>query len=373
MPSPTFSAHPFVFVFATLLTMTLVRDAVQYAFFDGATAEKQRLQDTDVAADVAASASAAKLAYSAPHVVKSHDFAEIEYFDAPPNSGESTNAYAWIVRNPDTGVRTAYVAFRGTQDTRDMLADLDVWETKLPDPWGRSDGAAESSALNKVRVHNGFLCQFKAVQHAVARYLKSRAGQYDRIVFTGHSLGAALAVLAAALYPSPTSTSTTKEIAAPRDPHDSNVDEDDVRFAENANAKGGGGGSSRVPVYCHTFGCPRVGDDKFAAYYGRVVHGANSWRVYNYEDPVPMVPMSWEYKHVEGNDLCLGNSPKNRVFRKGTDKHRVCWELRPAQAATRIDVCRPIKAHDASLYVHKLNVLKKTTTASSAPKRSIIR
>ncbi len=119
------------------------------------------------------------------------------------------------------------VAFRGTEPGKldDLIADLDA----LPAEWG--DGGS--------RVHAGFLRAFGPVRGAVRAALDGRG----QVIFTGHSLGAALATLAAA----------------------------DHR--------------RRQPALI-TFGSPRVGDRRFA----RLLGGLTVHRVVDCCDVVARIP-----------------------------------------------------------------------------------
>ena len=101
-------------------------------------------------------------------------FDEVAWF----NQGGSQAFAAW---NPQS--RTAVVAFRGTEqeDPTDMSHNLDT----LPTPWE-----------NGGNVHKGFKKYLDLIWAELDRWLQEHPG---RLLFTGHSLGAALGTLAASL------------------------------------------------------------------------------------------------------------------------------------------------------------------------------
>ena len=102
-----------------------------------------------------------------------------------------------------TDAARVFVAFRGTDDPKALIQDLDA----LPVAWEQGG-----------RVHKGFVRHLRPVRDALTRILAAVADR--ELFFTGHSLGAAAATLAESLSP-------------------------------------------RATLY--TFGSPRVGDAAFAA------------------------------------------------------------------------------------------------------------
>jgi triacylglycerol lipase len=123
---------------------------------------------------------------------------QVAFFDDP-----ATGTQAFLVKS-DGAASFAALVFRGTeQDLRDFRRDLET----LPTPVG---GAG-------VRVHDGFLRALDSVWDGIVPALESLPGP---IFYAGHSLGAALATLAA---------------------------------------------SRRAPNAVYAFGSPRIGNEAFAS------------------------------------------------------------------------------------------------------------
>ncbi len=146
----------------------------------------------------------------------------------------------------------AIVGFRGTEithledDLSDAEAKLVVWST----------GG---------RVHQGFAGALESVWQPLQAYLASL--RREAVWFTGHSLGAALATLAAARW------------------------------------KSLGGDVGGV----YTIGSPRVGDGEFADTFEPALAG-RCFRYVNGNDGVTQVPFeAWGYRHV-GLQLSIGGA-----------------------------------------------------------------
>jgi triacylglycerol lipase len=96
---------------------------------------------------------------------------------------QNTDTFGLMGHNAAT--RSAFVSFRGTADVEDWLADLDA----VPEDYRPVAGFGQ--------VHAGFQDVYQLVRQSIAANLAAATAGCDRILITGHSLGAALAVLAA--------------------------------------------------------------------------------------------------------------------------------------------------------------------------------
>lgn len=96
---------------------------------------------------------------------------------------KDTRIFGLMGRNATS--RTAFVSFRGTSDLGDWLADINV----APESYSSTSGFG--------KVHSGFQDVYETVRNSIAGNLATATAECDQILVTGHSLGAALAVLAA--------------------------------------------------------------------------------------------------------------------------------------------------------------------------------
>jgi hypothetical protein len=159
----------------------------------------------------------------------------------------STDEDCQVMVGKDIDDETLIVAFRGTESKDDIFTDLKINRVMLP-LFRMPD---ELCPL----IHSGFYEQFFSVN----KYLEEDIKEKDKIVFTGHSLGGALATIGSLYY--------------------------SFQYPEK-------------DISCVTFGSPRVGDDRFAYYFNDRV--TNSYRYVNDNDPVPCLPTRWRFKHVDG-------------------------------------------------------------------------
>ena len=162
-----------------------------------------------------------------------------------------SNIFGLVAMNAGDG--TALVAIRGTQTIWDWIEDIDA----IPVPYIPVPGIG--------LVHMGFQLVYEHIRHNVGRLLGQCAG-IRRVLITGHSLGAAVAVLAGVDVVTNVTPGVTPEL--------------------------------------HTLAGPRVGAPDFAASFDATI--PICFRIVNFMDVVPQVPPPPVYKHVGTEVLVHG-------------------------------------------------------------------
>jgi len=162
-----------------------------------------------------------------------------------------------------------FFVFRGTNDTQDAIVDLKCYRSQLlPED-------------KKILVHTGFLQQFNSIKGSLEKTVEKYNGKIDSIRCIGHSLGGALATLASG--------------------HLGNIY------------------NTKLPIVCHTFGSPRVGNYAFTKWYSTYV--SFTVRCVNFQDPIPQVPFSMFYHHVSdalfiSDTLVVSEIPDTKWYRR---------------------------------------------------------
>lgn len=146
-----------------------------------------------------------------------------------------------------------YLTFRGTESLKDVYFDIDIRRHKLD---------------NGCKIHNGFFEQFNCLKSQIINDINNHINEINEINITGHSLGGALATIASAYF-------------------------GDIYKSNN------------IKINCYTFGSPRVGNYKFVEWFQSCVD--ENWRICNNSDPIPSLPISYRFYHVN-NKINLKNN-----------------------------------------------------------------
>ena len=97
----------------------------------------------------------------------------------------ASTVFGLLGNNPDPGVQTAFVAFRGTRTDAEWLRNINIATT------------AYRPVPNFGDVHMGWMALYETLRASLVANLATACAGCSQLVVGGHSLGAALAVLAA--------------------------------------------------------------------------------------------------------------------------------------------------------------------------------
>jgi predicted lipase len=150
-------------------------------------------------------------------------------------------------------LNSIFVSFKGTNTWQKAVLDATLWKSSVDwdfaSPWNDT-----TSLPNDMKIHAGFEIIHSRLRFMVLNTtleLAQRMPNYQ-IIFTGHSLGGALATLAA------------------------------VDFHDHY------GFGDRISLY--TFGAPRVGDRKWARFVNSLPFASRIYRIQRKGDPVVQLP-----------------------------------------------------------------------------------
>jgi hypothetical protein len=191
------------------------------------------------------------------------------FFDSKKKGGDS-DAQLYTLSTDDAVI----FACRGTESLSDVATDMSIWKEPFQDLIYCN--SVDTSVYKNIKVHAGFLDQYNTIKYSIMATLYNVvwAGKKNRtIVCVGHSLGGALASMAAAC----------------------------------AKAHFG----DKLRVECYTYGSPRVGNGDFVRYFDdnvdlcvRYVNGA---------DIITRIPKVL-FSHVKGEKK-VGTPPAGCVER----------------------------------------------------------
>lgn len=228
------------------------------------------------------SAMASKLAYarteaklkSMPHTTQLHGtnieknqkkpFSDVWFID---DKQSGVHAYAW-----KNGSNSTIIAFKGSSNFSDVsnLLDIQQEEFRFKD--------------RSLKIHRGVLKMFQSIEGVLnSQLLDSLSLQNKKYVtFCGHSLGGAIALLAAAYY--------------------------------------GNVSNNNIGISCHTFGAPKVGDSEFIQWLNE--GSTEIVNIVNEGDVVPCFPLCGydndESKTIKMNHgvVVKGFKPMKNIFKE---------------------------------------------------------
>jgi hypothetical protein len=192
------------------------------------------------------------------------------------------------------------VAFRGTTTRTDLRTDVQA----------RLNFERIAIEGRPVKVHSGFYAAFRKVEAQLHELLA--ASEDKPIYLTGHSLGGALALVAAAAFGG----------------------DDEL-------------GDRIAAVY--TFGAPRVGGADFPN-----IVKAPHYRVVNSGDVVPLIPPNWLTGYVHTGTPILLKEGLDRPIKKSPWSSVLLLALQSVILWPFVRQMRLRKAHDSYLYVARL-------------------
>ena len=188
----------------------------------------------------------------------------------PAVTAMTRNTGVFGLMGQNAGTRTAFVSFRGSQDLEDWLRNVDA----APEDYAPIDGFG--------RVHAGFQAAYRLVRDSIDANLPAACAGCDQILLTGHSLGGALAVLAA------------PDIFRNMPPN-------------------------TLEPGLVTFAGPRVGLSDFATSFNTAIESC--FRVVNFLDIVPHVPLA-PYVHVGAEIVVHSGGPIDLAWRHDLAAYR---------------------------------------------------
>lgn len=181
------------------------------------------------------------------HIIKSYGLTQLSFWNIEASFGEVAGR-VWLFND-----RTLFVVFRGTASLTDAFINSQLYRSEVFTRMGK--------------VHGGFFLRMRGMKEQIDNIIVSKTLSFDRIVFAGHSLGGAVAVLAA------------------------------LQYAHSRAA-------TRIEVV--TFGSPKVGNLTFGKYFNFYIKSHT--RVVVHDDPVvKLPPRILGYEHAPGG--CVVNLP----------------------------------------------------------------
>lgn len=188
------------------------------------------------------------------HISKIAAACDLAYTNSSVDSDTGLNSALFTYyKEPDTGKTWYIVAFRGTDTLDDwVMNNLILMKKKVTNPYAEEEGK-KILYNSQPYAHYGFYFAYLSLRNDVLAHLDGK----DNVIYTGHSMGGALAALCAL----------------------------DMKYRHpNKN------------IRLVTFGAPRLGNYSLMNRFEKVLGKQNCTRVVKLLDPVPHTPL-FGYAH----------------------------------------------------------------------------
>jgi len=182
------------------------------------------------------------------------------------NKTTDTRVFVATTKDRITAHENIVVSFRGTETLKNWIENLKIAKTD------------SEMSCPSCKVHSGFIDSWRPVQTRVLAEIQRLKALYPdaKLYTTGHSLGGALALIAAYV----------------------------LQYDLGQNISG-----------VFTFGAPRVGNLAFAQFYNNRSATHVTWRLTHHRDPVPHLPLQMMLFHHAATEV---------FYNEDSSVYRVC-------------------------------------------------
>lgn len=200
-----------------------------------------------------------------------------------------------IIIGYNTIYKTLFASFRGSVNTQNWIANIHFSQIQ---PYNNTD----------ISVEKGFYNLFTNLKPYVINGIEDVSKKYNTndLLITGHSLGGALSTLLAF----------------------------ELLYVEN----------TEMNIKLITFGCPRVGNDKFVTFFND--YSIYSNRITHYYDMVPHIPQQFlKYDHIS----------QEIWYNEENNEYKLCND-QDNEDPTCSDSCGPIHCTSTSDHMNYMNI-----------------
>lgn len=209
----------------------------------------------------------------------------VEFFDAQKDY--SIDAQMYMIDINENDEKTIIFSVRGTSSKKDILSDIYVSKRKFGDILMSKNNSNKYKYKN-IKVHSGFLKQYNSLKFFIIQKIikcmqsinnisNNTTHKPIKIIFTSHSLGAAVSVLLSTL----------------------------LKYLFG----------NKVYIINYLFGCPKIGNSGFVNLYNDIID--ETYRYVNKNDIIPRIPKI-NYKTTK-NRIIIGEE----IMKKSCCFHKI--------------------------------------------------